>query len=75
LIERAQKPSLLLLVAIKDRKYFTQVSRHLEGIFPMGSWARYKESVWCLRSRPGKYGRGLADTLMHTSRRSREAGL
>ncbi len=25
------KPSLLLLVAIKDRKYFTQVSRHLEG--------------------------------------------
>src|SRR5260221_14140288 len=25
-----QKASLLLLVAIKDRKYFTQVSRHLE---------------------------------------------
>jgi len=30
------KPSLLLLVAIKDRKYFTQVSRHLEGELPDG---------------------------------------
>src|SRR5689334_23346773 len=29
-----QKPSLLLLVAIKDRKYFTHVSRHLEGDLP-----------------------------------------
>src|SRR5436190_2723648 len=31
-----QKPSLLLLVAIKDRKYFTHVSRHLEGDLPDG---------------------------------------
>jgi len=31
-----QKPSLLLLVAIKDRKYYTQVSRHLEGDLPDG---------------------------------------
>src|ERR1041385_5731705 len=31
-----QKSSLLLLVAIKDRKYYTQVSRHLEGDLPDG---------------------------------------
>ena len=31
-----QKASLLLLVAIKDRKYYTQVSRHLEGDLPDG---------------------------------------
>jgi len=30
------KPSLLLLVAVKDRKAFTQVSRHLEGDIPDG---------------------------------------
>src|SRR5205809_6999458 len=37
-----QKPSLLLPVAIKDRKYFTQVSRHLEGDLPDGPVGQVK---------------------------------
>ena len=32
----AEKAGLLLVVAIQDRKYFTQVSRHLEGDLPDG---------------------------------------
>jgi uncharacterized protein len=58
-----QKPSLLLLVAIKDRKYFTQVSRHLEGDLPDGLVGQIQREHLVPAFRAGQYGRGLADTV------------
>ena len=57
-----QKPSLLLLVAIKDRKYFTQVSRHLEGDLPDGLTGQIQREKLVPAFRGGDYGRGLTDT-------------
>jgi uncharacterized protein len=58
-----QKPSLLLLVAIKDRKYFTQVSRHLEGDLPDGLVGQIQRERLVPAFKAGNYGRGLADTI------------
>ena len=58
-----QKPSLLLLVAIKDRKYFTQVSRHLEGDLPDGLTGQIQREKLVPAFRAGDYGRGLTDTI------------
>jgi uncharacterized protein len=58
-----QKPSLLLLVAIKDRKYYTQVSRHLEGDIPDGLAGQIQRERLVPAFRAGEYGRGLADTV------------
>ena len=59
----AQKPSLLLLVAIKDHKYFTQVSRHLEGDLPDGLVGQIQRERLVPAFRSGDYGRGLTDTI------------
>jgi len=58
-----QKPSLLLLVAIKDRKYFTQVSRHLEGDLPDGLVGQIQREQLVPAFKAGDYGKGLADTI------------
>src|SRR3989475_1442244 len=58
-----QKPSLLLLVAIKDRKYYTQVSRHLEGDLPDGLVGQIQRERLVPAFRAGDYGKGLADTI------------
>src|SRR6266571_5144659 len=58
-----QKASLLLLVAIKDRKYFTQVSRHLEGDLPDGLVGQIQRERLVPAFKAGEYGRGLADTV------------
>src|SRR6266702_6127610 len=58
-----QKPSLLLLVAIKDRKYFTKVSRHLEGDLPDGLVGQIQREQLVPAFKAGEYGRGLADTI------------
>ena len=58
-----QKPSLLLLVAIKDRKYFTQVSRHLEGDLPDGLVGQIQREKLVPAFRAGDYGRGITDTI------------
>jgi uncharacterized protein len=58
-----QKPSLLLLVAIKDRKYYTQVSRHLEGDIPDGLAGQIQRERLVPAFRAGQYGKGLADTI------------
>ena len=58
-----QKPSLLLLVAIKDRKYFTQVSRHLEGDLPDGLVGQTQREKLVPAFRAGDYGRGIGDTI------------
>src|ERR1700730_13995777 len=57
------KPSLLLLAAIKDRKYFTQVSRHLEGDLPDGLVGQIQRERLVPPVREGQYGKGLSDTV------------
>jgi uncharacterized protein len=58
-----QKPSLLLLAAIKDRKAFTQVSRHLEGDIPDGLAGQIQRERIIPAFRAGEYGKGLTDTV------------
>jgi uncharacterized protein len=50
-------------VAIKDRKYFTQVSRHLEGDLPDGLVSQIQRERLVPAFKAGDYGRGLADTV------------
>jgi len=57
------KPSLLLLVAITDRKYQDQVSRHLEGDLPDGLTGQIKREKLVPAFRSGQYGKGLSDTI------------
>ena len=57
------KPSLLLLVAIKDRKYFTQTSRHLEGDLPDGLVGQIQREQLVPAFRAGQYGKGLSNTI------------
>src|ERR1700730_1609769 len=57
------KPSLLLLVAIQDRKYFTQVSRHLEGDLPDGLVGQIQREQLVPAFRSAQYGKGLSDTV------------
>jgi uncharacterized protein len=59
----ATKPSLLLVVAIKDRKYFTQVSRHLEGDLPDGLVGQIQREKLVPAFKAGQYGPGIAVTI------------
>src|ERR1051325_4171542 len=58
-----QKSSLLLLVSIKDRKYYTQVSRHLEGDLPDGLVGQIQRERLVPAFRAGDYARGLSETI------------
>jgi uncharacterized protein len=56
--KEGEKNGLLLLVAVEDRKYFIQVSRHLEGDLPdglVGEIGRRMRQPF----RAGDYGEGL----------------
>ena len=57
------KPSLLLLVAIADRKYHDQISRHLEGDLPDGLTGQIKRETLVPAFRAGQYGKGLSDAV------------
>lgn len=57
------KPSLLLLVAIQDRKYFTQTSRHIEGDLPDGLVGQIQREKLVPAFRAANYGQGLSDTI------------
>lgn len=57
------KPSLLLLVAIKDRKYFTQVSRHLEGDLPDGLAGEIQRAKLVPAFRESDYSGGIRETI------------
>ena len=57
------KPSLLLLVAIKDRKYFTQVSRHLEGDLPDGLAGQIQRERLVPAFRQSDYSGGIRETI------------
>ena len=58
-----EKNGLLLLVAIDDRKYFTQVSRHLEGDLPDGLVGQIQRQRLVPQFRQRNYSQGIYDTI------------
>ncbi|MGB7922185.1 MAG: TPM domain-containing protein, partial [Pyrinomonadaceae bacterium] len=56
------KGGLLLLVAVDDRKYHTQVSRHLEGDLPDGVVGELQRRYLVGPFRAGDYSKGIMDT-------------
>jgi uncharacterized protein len=61
--KETDSPGLLLFVAIKDRKYFTQISRHLEGDLTDGEAGQIQRNVLVPAFRQQQYGKGIEDTL------------
>jgi uncharacterized protein len=58
-----EKNSFLLLVAVNDRKYFTQVSRHLEGDLNDGLVGQIQRERLVPQFRRGDYNQGIYDTI------------
>ena len=56
-------PSALLMIAVDDRKYFTQVSRDLEDELPDGIAGSLQRQYLVPEFRKGNYGKGIADTI------------
>ncbi|MCA1815507.1 MAG: TPM domain-containing protein, partial [Acidobacteria bacterium] len=61
--KEGEQKGLLLLVAIDDRKYFTQVSRHLEGDLPDGLVGQIQRSRLVPPFKQGDYSKGISDTV------------
>src|SRR5256714_13178485 len=59
----SDQAGLLLLVAINDRKYFTQVSRHLEGDLPDGLTGQIQRERLVPPFKQGDYAKGISDTV------------
>ena len=57
------KAGFLLVVAIQDRKYFTQVSDHLEGDLPDGLVGQIQRERLVPAFRQGNYSKGIFDTI------------
>jgi uncharacterized protein len=57
------RAGLLLVVAIQDRKYFTQVSDHLEGDLPDGLLGQIQRERLVPAFRQGNYSKGIFDTI------------
>ncbi len=53
----------LLVAAIKDRKYFTQVGYHLEGDLPDGVVGQIQREYLVPEFKKGNYSKGLYDTV------------
>ncbi len=56
-------PGLLFLAAIDDRKYFTQISRDLEGDLTDGEAGQIQRENLVPAFRQGNYGKGIEDTI------------
>lgn len=56
-------PGALLLVAIEDRKYFTQISRDLEDELPDGLAGSIQRQYLVPEFRKGNYAKGISDTI------------
>src|ERR1043165_5923451 len=57
-----EKMGLLLLVAIDDRKYITQVSRHLEGDLPDSLTGQIQREKLVPQFKQNNYAQGIYDT-------------
>jgi uncharacterized protein len=60
--KNGDKAAFLLVVAIQDRKYFTSVSRHLEGDLPDGLIGQIQRERLVPAFRQGNYSKGIYDT-------------
>jgi len=56
-------PSALLLIAIDDRKYFTQVSRDLEDELPDGLVGSLQRQFLVPEFKKANYAKGISDTI------------
>lgn len=56
-------PSALLLIAVNDRKYFTQVSKDLEDELPDGIVGQLQRSFLVPAFKQGNYAKGINDTV------------
>lgn len=56
-------PGALLFVAVKDRKYFTQVSSDLEDELPDGIVGSLQRQFLVPQFRQGNYSKGISDTI------------
>ena len=61
--KEGEKASFLLVVAIQDRKYFTQVSRHIEGELPDGVVGQIQRERLVPQFRQRNYSKGILDTI------------
>jgi uncharacterized protein len=61
--KEGERNGFLLVVAINDRKYFTQVSRHLEGDLPDGVIGQIQRERLVPQFKRGNYGQGIYDTV------------
>lgn len=57
------KAAFLLVVAIQDRKYFTHISRHLEGDLPDGLVGQIQRERLVPAFRQSNYSKGIFDTV------------
>lgn len=62
-IGSSEKGGLLLVVATDDHKYFTQVSRHLEGDLPDGLVGQIQREKLVPQLKQGNYSKGISDTM------------
>ncbi len=56
-------PSALLFIAVDDRKYFTQVSKDLEGDLPDGVAGSLQRQYLVPEFKKGNYAKGISDTV------------
>ena len=61
--KEGDKAGFLLVVAVNDRKYFTQVSDHLEGDLPDGVVGQMQRERLVPQFRKGNYSQGIYDTI------------
>lgn len=61
--KEGDQAAFLLVVAIQDRKYLTQVSRHLEGDLPDGLVGRIQRERLVPQLKQGNYSQAINDTI------------
>jgi uncharacterized protein len=61
--ERKEKPGLLLLIAVNDRKAYTQVSRHLEGDLTDSIATDLQRRYLVPPIKAGDYNKAVTDTV------------
>ena len=61
--DKEDNPSALLLIAVDDRKYFTQISRDLEDELPDGLAGQIQRKYLVPAFRAGDYDKGVSDTV------------
>jgi uncharacterized protein len=56
-------PAMLMLIAVDDRKWFTQISRDMEGDIPDGLRGQIEREKLVPAFKQGRYGDGISDTI------------